>query len=194
MVLEQIVLSSSAKKEVAISSFCSSKSFLCARSPLILGFSMVVAIPFVECGWEVSLVRLETGFVYASSLLLHGSRSIPPIILEISSRHCCLLGDTSLFTGEWRSFQSLTTSGFQNASRLGRRSSDPALNGFFFEGETSFVWLPGVNVGVVGRNMGGALRGERFFVGVGELEAGQCLEVFDFSRDVLYQEWLSIIE
>lgn len=67
----------------------------------------------------------------------------------------------------------MTTSGFQNASRLGRRSGALGISCFFFDGETSLVGLEGVNGGVVGRVIGGALQGERFLVGVGELQASQ---------------------
>lgn len=88
----------------------------------------------------------------------------------MSSRHFCFLGDTSGFTGECRSFHSLTTAGFQKASRLGLPSRSVALGivGFFFEGETNFVGLGGARGGVVGREMGGALHGDRCLVGVGE--------------------------
>jgi hypothetical protein len=40
--------------------------------------------------------------------------------------------------------------------------------GFLFEGETSLVGLGGASGGVAGREMGGALQGERCLVGVGE--------------------------
>lgn len=40
---------------------------------------------------------------------------------------------------------------------------------FFFEGETSFDGLGGARGGVAGREIGGALHGDRFLVGVGEL-------------------------
>lgn len=42
--------------------------------------------------------------------------------------------------------------------------------GFFLEGETSFEGLGGARGGVIGREIGGALHGERCLVGVGELE------------------------
>jgi len=41
--------------------------------------------------------------------------------------------------------------------------------GFFFEGETSFEGLV-IDGGVIGRETGGALRGERSLIGVGELQ------------------------
>jgi hypothetical protein len=40
--------------------------------------------------------------------------------------------------------------------------------GFFFDGETSLEGLEGAGGGVVGREIGGALHGERSFLGVGE--------------------------
>ena len=42
------------------------------------------------------------------------------------------------------------------------------MAGFFLEGETSLLGLSGASGGVPGRERGGALHGERFFVGVGE--------------------------
>ena len=74
------------------------------------------------------------------------------------------------FDGEWRSVQSFTAAGFQNMSRLGlpSRSAAFGIAGFFFEGETSLLGLGGARGGVDGREMGGALQGERCLVGVGE--------------------------
>jgi hypothetical protein len=51
---------------------------------------------------------------------------------------------------------------------LGRRSGAFGIRAFFFEGEASFEGL-GNWGGVLGRDIGGALRGERCFLGVGEL-------------------------
>ena len=62
----------------------------------------------------------------------------------------------------------MTASGIQNASKLGRSAAAFVAMGFFLEGETSFVGLTQDCVGVAGREMGGALQGERFFLGVGE--------------------------
>lgn len=42
------------------------------------------------------------------------------------------------------------------------------MAGFFLEGDTSFVGLGGARGGVPGREMGGALCGDRCLVGVGE--------------------------
>ena len=56
----------------------------------------------------------------------------------------------------------------QKASILGLRLDTVGMRAFFLEGETSFEGL-GICVGVVGRDTGGTFRGERCFVGVGEL-------------------------
>ena len=175
MVPAQIVVSISVRKDVAMSCLRSANSFLWARICLTVGSVVGAETFFVDCGRDAFFLGLETGLAHASSLLLLSSRSMPPIMLVMSSRHCCFRGDTSFFAGEWRSFHSLTTSGFQNASRLGRRSGALGMSGFFFDGETSFVGLGGARGGVVGRATGGALHGERFLVGVGELQASQCL-------------------
>ena len=45
---------------------------------------------------------------------------------------------------------------------------------FFLDGETSFDGLGGASGGVLGREIGGAFRGERCFVGVGELDGVSC--------------------
>lgn len=166
---EQTVLSSSWRNEVAIECFLSAKSFRCARISLTVGTEVLDESFLVGCVRGFFFLGLGAGLAYASSLLLVSSRSIPPIIFVMSSRHCCFFGDTSFFAGEWRSFHSFTTSGFQNASRLGRRSGAFGMSGFFFEGETSFMGLGGASGGVAGRDIGGALQGERFLVGVGEL-------------------------
>ena len=52
---------------------------------------------------------------------------------------------------------------------LGRSAGACGMRGFFFEGETSFDGLTGAG-GVVGRETGGALYGDRCFLGVGELQ------------------------
>jgi hypothetical protein len=83
--------------------------------------------------------------------------------------HFCLRGETSGFEGECLSFHVLTTSGAQKASRLGRRSGACGIRFFFFDGETNFDGLASARGGVLGREIGGAFRGERCFVGVGEL-------------------------
>ena len=43
--------------------------------------------------------------------------------------------------------------------------------GFFLEGETSFDGLEGARGGVLERTTGGALHGDRCFLGVGELQS-----------------------
>ena len=135
----QIVVSSSARNAVAVLSLRSAKFFLCIRASLTEGAAARTHFfsKDLDCG-SLSL-GLEMGLVHSSPELLESSRSIPPIFLVTSSRHCCFLGDTSFFAGEWRSVQSLTTSGFQKASRLGRKSGAFGMRGFFFEGETSLV-------------------------------------------------------
>lgn len=120
----------------------------------------------------VALVGFLRGLVvglgaWASLSSLSSSRATPSIILIMSSRHFCFLGETSVLTGECFSFHSFTTSGFQNASRLGRRSAF-GIAGFFLDGETSLEGLDGARDGVAGRDMGGALTGDRSLVGVGE--------------------------
>ena len=135
----QIVESSSARNDVAMSSLRSAKFFLCIRASLTEGAAAVAH--FFSGEWDRGSLSLgfEMGLVHSSPEQLESSRSIPPIFLVTSSRHCCFLGDISFFAGEWRSFQSLTTSGFQKASRLGRRSGAFGTRGFFFDGETSLV-------------------------------------------------------
>ena len=51
---------------------------------------------------------------------------------------------------------------------LGRRFGAFGIRAFLFEGEASLEGL-GACGGVAGRDIGGAFRGERCFVGVGEL-------------------------
>ena len=67
------------------------------------------------------------------------------------------------------SVHSFTASGFQNASRLGlpSRCSAFGIVGRFLDGDTSFEGLAGKSGGVDGREIGGALHGERNLVGVG---------------------------
>ena len=135
----QIVVSSSARNAVAVLSLRSAKFFLCIRASLTEGAAAGTHFfsKDLDCG-SLNL-GFEMGLAHSSPELLESSRSIPTIFLVTSSRHCCFLGDTSFFAGEWRSVQSLTTSGFQKASRLGRRSGAFGMRGFFFEGETSLV-------------------------------------------------------
>lgn len=118
----------------------------------------------------IFLRGLVVGLGGESSLLLSSSSetAIPSSILTMSSRHFCFLGDTSGLLGECFSFQSFTTFGFQKASRLGRRSGASGIVGFFFDGETSLDGLGGARGGVAGREIGGALQGDRFLFGVGE--------------------------
>ena len=136
----QIVVSSYARNAVAVLSLRSAKFFLCIRASLTEGAAAETTHFFskdLDCG-SLNL-GFEMGLAHSSPELLESSRSIPPIFLVTSSRHCCFLGDTSFFAGEWRSVQSLTTSGFHKASRLGRKSGAFGMRGFFFEGENTVV-------------------------------------------------------
>lgn len=89
----------------------------------------------------------------------------------------CFLGESNGLEGECLSFHSLTTTGSQKASRLGRRPGALGIARFFLDGDTSLEGLWGAE-GVLGREMGGALRGDRCLVGVGELvKVGRSVRV-----------------
>jgi len=117
-----------------------------------------------------------------------GESSLSDVISICSSclSRFCFRGETRGFAGEWVSFQVLTTSGHQKASRLGRRFGALGMRFVFLDGETSLTGLGGGSGGVLGRSTGGAFRGERCFVGVGELDfslAKECVRVDSRKED-----------
>ncbi len=169
---EQSVSSSSMRKDSARECLRAAKSFLCARRVLVVSASVsrgfLTGDLFLLVVVGAFFFGLVGGVVYASSSLL-SSRPIPSIIFTMSSRHFCFRGLTGGWLGAWVSVHSFTASGFQYASRLGLpcRCSALGITGRFLDGDTSFVGLGGKSGGVDGREIGGALHGERSFVGVG---------------------------
>lgn len=97
---EQMVVSSSVRKVVAMSCFLAAKSLRWARMSWTVGVEVPDEAFFVGEGRVAFFLGLATGLVYPSSLLQPSSRSSPPIILTTSLRHRCFPGDTSGLAGE----------------------------------------------------------------------------------------------
>lgn len=171
-----MVVSRRVRKVVARECFSASKTFCCVRSWAGVGDGEVERL--IGDRDLLGLVCRFRGEVVGE--VVSSSLSLSEEAMEMRSSwlswasHFCFLGETSGFEGENLSWCEFTRSASQKASRLWRwRLGAVGIWTRVLEGEISFdeVVAGTTSGGVVGREIGGALRGERSLVGVGRLRS-----------------------